>query len=168
MSLRNRGIVSLMSPVQTLDSYDRHILRILSTDGRVSWRELADTIGLSMTPVIRRVRRLEEIGIIEGYSARLNEEQLIGSISVFVSVTLERQTEASLSAFETEVAKSPNVMSCFLMTGGADYLLRVVVEDLNGYQRFVLNVLSRIPGVAHINSSFALRPVLQRTVAPGP
>ena len=155
-----------MNPVEGLDSYDRRILRTLSSEGRISWRDLAELIGLSMTPTVRRVRRLEELGLIEGYSARLNEERLIGSISVFVNVTLERQTEATLGVFEAEVVKSPNVLSCFLMTGGADYLLRVVVKDLNDYQRFVMEVLTRIPGVAHIKSSFALRPILQRTAAP--
>ena len=151
-----------------LDSYDQRILRILSREGRIAWKDLADAIGLSMTPTIRRVRRLEQAGLIEGYAARLNEERLVGSISVFVSVTLERQTEAALATFEAELAKSPKVMSGFLMTGGADYLLRVVVKDLNDYQRFVMDVLSRIPGVAHIQSSFALRPVLQRGVGSDP
>lgn len=149
-----------------LDSYDQRILRILSKDGRIAWKDLADAIGLSMTPTIRRVRRLEQAGLIEGYAARLNEERLAGSISVFVSVTLERQTESALATFEAELAKSPKVMSGFLMTGGADYLLRVVVRDLNDYQSFVMDVLSRIPGIAHIQSSFALRPVLQRGVGP--
>lgn len=155
-----------MSQTKNLDGYDRKILRILSADGRISWRDLAEQIGLSMTPTIRRVRRMEDDGLIDGYAARLNEERLVGSMTVFVSVTLERQVEAALATFETEVVKSPNVLSCFLMTGGADYLVRVVVEDLNDYQRFVTGTLSRIPGVARIQTSFALRPVVQRS--PGP
>ncbi len=155
-----------MNQASKLDAFDRRILRTLSEDGRIAWRDLAEAIGLSMTPTIRRVRRLEEAGLIEGYVARLNEERLVGSMSVFVSITLERQTEAALVAFEAEVAKSNNVLSCFLMTGGADYLLRVVVRDLNDYQRFVMDVLARLPGVARIQSSFALRPVLQRSAAP--
>jgi DNA-binding Lrp family transcriptional regulator len=155
-----------MSQKEDLDGYDRKILRILSADGRISWRDLAEQIGLSMTPTIRRVRRMEDAGMIDGYAARLNEERLVGSMTVFVSVTLERQVEAALATFEAEVVKSPNVLSCFLMTGGADYLVRVVVEDLNDYQRFVTGTLSRIPGVARIQTSFALRPVVQRS--PGP
>ena len=131
----------------------------------MAWGDLANAIGLSTTPTIRRVRRLEEAGLIEGYGARLNESQLVGSISVFISISLERQTEAALVSFETELAKSANVRSCFLMTGEADYLLRVVVHDLEDYQRFVTDVLSRLPGVARIQSSFALRPVLQRSSA---
>jgi Lrp/AsnC family transcriptional regulator, leucine-responsive regulatory protein len=155
-----------MNQPPKLDAFDRRILRALSSDGRIAWRDLAEVIGLSMTPTIRRVRRLEEAGLIEGYAAKLNEEQLVGSMSVFVSITLERQTEAALVAFETELAKSSNVLSCFLMTGGADYLLRVVVRDLNHYQRFVMDILARLPGVAHIQSSFALRAVLQRAADP--
>jgi Lrp/AsnC family transcriptional regulator, leucine-responsive regulatory protein len=155
-----------MNQEQDLDAYDRRILRMLSDDGRMAWRDLAEAIALSMTPTIRRVRRLEEAGFIEGYAARLNEGRLVGSMSVFVSISLERQTEAALVAFETELAKSRNVLSCFLMTGEADYLLRVVVRDLYDYQRFVMDVLSRLPGVARIQSSFALKPVLQRSAAP--
>ncbi|WP_428394312.1 Lrp/AsnC family transcriptional regulator [Lichenicoccus sp.] len=155
-----------MAQTSNLDATDRKILRILGEHGRIGWNELADAVSLSQTPTIRRVRRMEEAGLIEGYTARLNEARLVGSISVFVSVTLERQAEAALGAFETEIVKSPNVLSCFLMTGGADYLLRVVVEDLADYQRFLMGTLTRIPGVAHIQSSFALRPVLQRSVVP--
>lgn len=158
--------ISVMSQKTELDEFDRKILRILSIDGRIAWRDLAEKIGLSMTPTIRRVRKLEEDGLIEAYVAKLNEERLIGSVSVFVSVTLERQSEAAIRTFESKITKSPNVLSCFLMTGGADYLLRVVVRDLNDYQSFVMETLTRIPGVAHIQSSFALRPVLQRSAAP--
>lgn len=154
-----------MNQLNTLDGYDRKILRALSRDGRIAWKDLSEEIGLSMTPTIRRVRLLEEAGLIEGYTAVLNEERLVGSISVFVSVTLERQTESAMALFEAEIAKSPNCLSCFLMTGGADYLLRVVVYDLKEFQRFIAEVLSRIQGVAHIQSSFALRSVLQRSAA---
>ena len=145
-----------------LDAIDKRILRILAEDGRITWSDLAERVNLSMTPTIRRVRKLEEQGIIEGYTAKLNEDQLVGSISVFVSVTLERQTKAALAVFEREIGNSPNVTSCFLMTGGADYLLRVVVRDLDEFQRFVVDLLSRIPEVARIQSSFALRSVLLR------
>lgn len=154
-----------MNSTSTLDALDRKILRTLSSDGRIPWKNLADQIGLSMTPTIRRVRRLEDVGLIQGYSAQLNEAKLIGLMSVFVSVTLERQTETGLADFEARIVKSPNVLSCFLMTGDADYLLRVVVRDLQEYQRIVMETLTRIPGVAHIHSSFALRPVLQRSAS---
>jgi DNA-binding Lrp family transcriptional regulator len=144
-----------------LDSCDRKILRHLAQDGRISWRDLADRIGLSLTPTLRRVRRLEAESYIEGYSANLDERRLLGTMSAFVSVTLERQSEGALAAFEAKVVTLPEVMSAFLMTGGADYFLRIVVRDLDHYQR-LLAELTRIPGVAHIQSSFAIRPVIKR------
>lgn len=155
-----------MNLVSSLDSFDIKILSALADHGRVSWRDLADRIGLSLTPTLRRVRRLESEGYVLGYSARLNEERLGSPISVFVSVTLSVQTEESIRLFEQEIVKAPEVMSCFLMTGGADYMLRVVAPDLAGYQTFLMNSLTRVPGVAHIQSSFALRSVIQRPAPP--
>ncbi len=148
--------------VTDLDSYDIRILQTLSQDGRITWRDLADAIGLSLTPTIRRVRQLEEAGYITGYFARLDERQLAGAMSVFVSITLEKQVRASLDAFEAEVASLAEVMSGFLMSGGSDYLLRCVVRDLDHYRDF-LDVLTNIPGVAHIQSSFALKSFINRT-----
>ncbi|ABI91980.1 asnC-type helix-turn-helix domain protein [Burkholderia ambifaria AMMD] len=145
-----------------LDNFDLGILRELASDGRLSGRELAERIGLSLTPTVRRLRRLEEENYIEGYGAHLNEQRLVGSISVFVSVTLEKQSEAVIARFESVVAQCPEVMSCFLMSGDADYNLRVVVKDLVAYHDFLTRTLTRIPGVAHIRSSFALRTVLMR------
>ena len=155
-----------MNQSSTLDPFDIKILSILADDGRVSWRDLADRIGLSLTPTLRRVRRLEADGYVLGYSARLNEEKLGSPISVLVSVTLSVQTEAALLLFEQEIVKAPEVMSCFLMTGGADYMLRVVAPDLAGYHAFLMYSLTRAPGVAHIQSSFALRSVIQRPAPP--
>lgn len=153
-------------PAAKLDRYDLKILTVLAEDGRISWRDLAVRIGLSLTPTLRRVRRLEGEGYVTGYGARLAEDRLGGTISVFVQVTLSAQTEEAIRVFEAEIAKAPEVMSCFLMTGGADYMLRVVAADLAGYQAFLMNSLTRIPGVAHIQSSFALRPVIQRPAPP--
>ena len=144
-----------------LDIYDMKILRAVAKDGRVSWRSLADDIGLSLTPTLRRVRRLEDEGYIEGYSAHLDEKRLVGAMSAFVSVTLERQVEEILLHFEEKVSVMPEVMSCFLMSGGADYNLRVVVRDLDQFQQ-ILAKLTRIQGVAHIQSSFALKSVIRR------
>jgi DNA-binding Lrp family transcriptional regulator len=145
---------------------DHRILQLLAAEGRVSWRELAQRVGLSLTPTLRRVRRLEAAGYISGYTARFDETRLGGGISVFISVTLERQTEEKLKVFEERIARVPEVMSCFMMTGGADYLLRVLVTDLASYQQFLLNTLTRIPGVAHIQSSFAIKPIVQRVAPP--
>jgi DNA-binding Lrp family transcriptional regulator len=145
---------------------DHRILQLLAAEGRVSWRELAQRVGLSLTPTLRRVRRLEAAGYISGYTARFDETRLGGGISVFISVTLERQTEEKLKVFEERIARVPEVMSCFLMTGGADYLLRVLVTDLASYQQFLLKTLTRSPGVAHIQSSFAIKPIVQRVAPP--
>ena len=145
-----------------LDACDLRILKVLMNDGRVSWRDLSDQIGLSLTPTLRRVRRLEASGFIGGYTAILDEKRLVGSLNVFVSVTLEKQTEEVLTAFEAQIGSLEEVSSCFMMTGNVDYLMRVVVRDLEHYQR-LLTDLSRISGVAHVNSSFALKAVVRRT-----
>src|SRR6185312_10050097 len=108
-------------PAAGLDAYDEKILKLLAEDGRISWRDLGDAIGLSATPTLRRVRRLESEGYISGYGARLDESKLGHGISVFVSVTLTAQSEEAIQRFEKAIARSPEVMSCFLMTGDADY-----------------------------------------------
>jgi Lrp/AsnC family transcriptional regulator, leucine-responsive regulatory protein len=151
-----------------LDKVDSKILQLLAKDGRISWRELADNIGLSLTPTLRRIKRLEADGYIAGYSARFDEQRLGVGMTMFVSVTLERQTEETLKVFERKIANVPEVMSCYLMTGEADYLLRVVASDLASYQRFMLDVLTRIPGVSRIQSSLAIKPVFQRAAPPIP
>lgn len=149
-----------------LDRTDLKILRALADDGRLSWRDLAQKIGLSLTPTLRRVRRLEEEQYIQGYFARLDEQRLSGGMSVFVSVSLEKQTGDYLARFEERIVQAPQVMSCFQMTGDADYVLRVVVKDLSAYQLFLTNTLTQIPGVAGIKSAFALKSVMLRSAPP--
>ena len=149
-----------------LDAVDVKILRVLAEEARLSAREVSERVGLSQTPVLRRVNRLEEEGYIIGYGARLDETKLGGALSVIVQVTLKAQTEEAILAFEREIVKVPEVMTCFLMTVGADYMLRVLVPDLPAYQAFLMNSLTRIPVVAHIQSSFALKPVIQRAAPP--
>ncbi len=146
-----------------LDRIDLKILRELSRDGRVTWSELADRIGLTLTPTLRRVRRLEGAGFIRGYAATLDESRLKGTMIVFISVTLERQVRDALSVFENKVESLPEIMSGFLMSGGADYLLRAVVRDLAHY-RELLEAITQINGVAHIQSSFALKAFVNRSV----
>ncbi|WP_322009366.1 Lrp/AsnC family transcriptional regulator [Paraburkholderia sp. J12] len=146
-----------------LDRIDRRILRELSLDGRMSWRDLAEKIHLSLTPTLRRVRNLEERGYIHGYVAQLDEARLVGKMTVFVSVTLDNQSEATIARFEEQVGLAPEIMDCFLVTGDADYTLRVVVRDLDAYHAFLTRSLTRIPGVAHIKSSFALKTILMRS-----
>ncbi len=145
-----------------IDKTDLKILKELAVDGRIAWSALAEKVGLSLTPTLRRVRQLEESGYIRGYVGQLDEGRLAGRMTVFVSVTLTSQSEEVIARFEEQIALAPEVMSCFLMTGDADYNLRVVVPDLDAYHRFLTRTLTRIPGVAHIKSSFALKTVLMR------
>lgn len=150
-----------MSQGKELDRFDLKILRELALDGRITWRDLAEKIGLSLTPTLRRVRQLEESGYIKGYCARLDEARLSGPIIAFISVTLERQAREVLETFETHIIELPEIMSGFLMTGGSDYLLRAVVRDLDHY-RELLEAITRMGGVAHVQSSFALKSFVNR------
>ena len=145
-----------------MDDYDRRIVAALIRDGRISWRDLADEIGLSLTPTIRRVRRLEEQGTIRGYTAKVNERQLLGGMTVFISVTMERHVGDALTSFEEKVVSLPEIMGGFMMTGGTDFLLHAIVRDLDHYQ-LLLTELTRTPGVAHIQSSFALKTMVRRS-----
>ena len=149
-----------------LDAIDRRILTELQGNARISNAELAEAVGLSPSPCLRRVRALEAAGVIKGYAALLDAAEVGLPISVFVQVTLERQIERALEAFETAIQGRPEVMECYLMTGDADYLLRVVVSDLAAYERFLKEHLTRVSGVASIKSSFALNQVKYSTALP--
>ena len=151
---------------KSLDAIDRHILENLQNDARMRNVELAEKVGLSPSPCLRRVGNLEETGVIRGYATLVDAEAVGLPVSVFVSVTLEKQIEKALEKFEKEIRARPEVMECYLMTGEADYLLRVVTADLSAYERFLIEHLTRIPGVASIKSSFALKQVAYRTALP--
>ena len=153
-------------PNKSLDAIDRQILENLQDDARMRNVELAEKVGLSPSPCLRRVGKLEETGVIRGYATLVNAEAVGLPVSVFVSVTLEKQIEKTLEKFEKEIRARPEVMECYLMTGDADYLLRVVTADLGAYERFLIEHLTRIPGVASIKSSFALKQVAYRTALP--
>ena len=148
-----------------LDRVDNQILAELQRDARVTNRELADHVHLSESACLRRVRALEEAGVIDRYSALVNQSKVGLPGNVFVSITLNRQEQADLAAFEEAVKRVPEVMECYLMTGDSDYLLRVVVPDLEAYERFVMD-FTKIAGIAQIRSSFALRTVKQGTALP--
>jgi Lrp/AsnC family leucine-responsive transcriptional regulator len=150
-----------MNQLLDLDRIDRRILAVLTVEGRISWRDLAERVNLTLTPALRRVRKLEASGYIQGYTAVLDAAKLAGGMTVFVSVTLERQVEDILASFEERVAALPEVIGGFMMTGGADYLLHAVVRSLEHYQT-LLAELTRMPGVAHIQSSFALKTFVRR------
>ena len=149
-----------------LDEIDRRILASLQAHARLRNVELAELVGLSASPCLRRVKRLEETGVIRGFATLVDPEAVGLPVSVFVQVTLERQAEASLEVFESHITEWPEVMECYLMTGDADYLLRVVAADLTAYQEFLMNKLTRVEGVASIKSSFALRRIAYRTALP--
>jgi len=154
-----------MSQIE-LDAIDQRILGRLQGNARLSNVDLADEVGLSPSPCLRRVRALEEAGVITGYAALVDQEAVGLPVSVFIMVTLERQIEHALEEFESKVRALPEVMECYLMTGDSDYLLRVVTRDLQAYERFLMRHLTKFPGVSSIKSSFALKQVVYRTALP--
>ena len=155
-----------MADPTDLDRTDRQILHHLQRNARISNVELAERVNLSPSPCLRRVKRLEEDGIIRSYTALVDQGRVGLPVSVFVWVKLERQVERDLAAFERAIENCPEVMECYLMTGAHDYLMRVVTPDLARYERFLMDRLTRIPGVASIESSFALKQIAYRTDLP--
>ncbi len=153
-------------PRKSLDEIDRRILAVLQDNARVANVDLAGRVGVSASPCWRRVRELEESGVISRYVTLVEPAALGLQVSVFVQVTLEKQVEAALELFESAVLARPEVMECYLMTGDADYHLRVVVADLPAYERFLMVHLTRVPGIANIRSSFALKQVKYTTALP--
>ena len=153
-------------PDHALDALDRKILDHLQQDGRMSLADLADKIGLSASPCLRRVRIMEQAGVISRYVAVLNQQAVGLPVSVFISVKLEKQKQDVLDRFAKTIARWPEVLECYLMTGPRDYWLRVVVPDLAAYERFLKQKLTRLDGVASIESSFALEQVKYTNVLP--
>ncbi len=151
-----------------LDAIDWAILSLLQDDARLSNVDLAKAVGLSPSPCLARVRALEEAGYISRYVSLLDPRRIGLTVSVFIQVALEKQVERALGVFEQAIRDRPEVMECYLMTGESDYLLRVVVPDLQALERFILDVLTRIPGVGNIKSSFALKQVKYQTALPLP
>ena len=149
-----------------LDPIDRRLLQTLQTSGRMPVKELAERVGLTTTPCLRRLRLLEQAGVIQGYAALVDQNKVGLPVSVFVSVKLEMQREEALERFEAAVRDCPEVMECYLMTGPRDYLLRVVASDLAAYERFLKETLTRVEGVASIESSFALTQVKHANALP--
>lgn len=149
-----------------LDGVDRSILDILQHDGRITNSDLAATVGLSPSACHRRVRQLESDGIIEGYAALVSRDAIERSVSVFVEVSLESQREDVLDAFEQEIRKVPDVMSCHLMAGNADYLIHVTCRDVADYEAIHREHIAVLPGVTRLRSSFAIRTVTDTTALP--
>lgn len=146
-----------------LDALDRAILTVLQSNGRISNNELAERVGLSPSACLRRVRRLEHDGVIDRYAALIDPSSIDRGTTVFVEISLDSQEESRLAAFEAAVTSSPNVMTCHLMAGNADYLVQVACADVADYERVHRTHLALLPGVTRIRSSFSLRTVCSRT-----
>mgnify|MGYP003150245064 CR=1 FL=1 len=152
-------------PNQALDRIDYRILHYVQNDARMSNTDLADRIGLSPSPCLRRVKRLEQAGIIRRYVGIVDAAAVGLPISAFVNISLHSQDREGLEAFQSRVKTYAEVMECYLMTGTSDFLMRVVVPDLQSYERFT-DKLTRIPGISNIQTSFALKPVVYKTELP--
>lgn len=149
-----------------IDDTDRRILNVLQRNGRVSNAELADLVNLSASACHRRVQRLEKDGVIRDYVALLDPRKIDVPATVFVEITLSTQADEVLEAFEKAVARIPDVLECHLMAGSADYILKVVAENTDDFARIHRQYLTRLPGVAQMQSSFALRTVFKTTALP--
>ncbi len=153
-------------PETQIDEIDRRILSVLQEDGRITNQDLADRVGLSPSPCLRRVRHLESAGIVSHYVALLNPAAVGLSVTAFVRIRLGAQDDAQLERFETAIAHFSEVMECYLMTGDSDYQLRLQVGSLQEFEDFLRQKLTKIPGVSQVTSSFALRPIVYRTALP--
>ena len=151
----------------SLDRYDCRILELLQQNGRLSNQELAESIGLSPSPCLRRVRALEESGLIVGYRAMLDAKKLGLTLMALVHISMDRHTPERFVNFENKITALPEVLECLLITGqDADYQLKVVVRDMEAYQEFLLEKITRIEGVTGVHSSFVLRRVLDKAALP--
>jgi len=150
-----------------MDAIDRRILSNLQAEGRLPVTDLAERVGLSPTPCARRMARLEEAGLITGYSARVNPEKLGYPITVFVFVELERQSRDALDGFERAIRRFPEVLECHLMTGSRDILLKIAARDLKSFDAFLEDDLMTVPGIRSTRTSFSLRAMVDREVTAG-
>lgn len=149
-----------------MDRIDRRIVAALQQDGRMTIADLAEKVGLSPTPCARRLDRLRADGVITGFAARVDPAKLGLTVSIFVSVELERQDRAAIDAFERAIRTCDEVMECYLMTGSRDILMRVVAADLAAFDRFLEQRLMQVPGIRNMRSNFALRTMVKRDVLP--
>jgi Lrp/AsnC family leucine-responsive transcriptional regulator len=150
-----------------LDRYDRQILELLQQDGRISNQDLADRIGLSPSPCLRRVRTLEEAGLITGYRAMLDAKKLGLSLMALIGISMDQHTPERFANLEASIAEIPEILECLLITGQqSDYQLKVVVRDMDAYQDLLLNKITRIQGVTGVHTSFVLRRVVDRSNLP--
>ncbi|MCX4190686.1 Lrp/AsnC family transcriptional regulator [Methylophaga sp. OBS3] len=154
---------------EALDRYDRQILATLQKNGRVTNQELAEAIKLSPSPTLRRVKQLEENGLIDGYVALLNAKKLGLTLMAFIGISMDKHTPERFNDLESTLAQYPEVLECHLITGqSADYLLKVIVKDMDAYQQFLLQKLTRIEGVTGVHTSFVMKSAIKSTALPIP
>ncbi len=157
----------LMGNIMEIDRFDRNILQVLQEEGRISNQDLADRIGLSPSPCLRRVRALEESGIVTGYRALLNAKALGYTLMALIYISMDKHTPERFEHFEKEIIQIPEVLECLLVTGqDADYQIKLVVKDMDAFQDLLLNRITRIQGVTGVHSSFVLRRVVDKTAVP--
>ncbi|GHU38228.1 AsnC family transcriptional regulator [Betaproteobacteria bacterium] len=150
-----------------IDRYDQQILELLQKEGRISNQELADRIGLSPSPCLRRVRALEESGVVKGYHALLDAKVLGYSLMALIYISMDVHTPERFDNFERQILRIPEILECLMITGqDADYQIKVVVKDMDAFQELLLNRITRIPGVTGVHSSFVLRKVVDTTLLP--
>ncbi|MBT5385126.1 MAG: Lrp/AsnC family transcriptional regulator [Kordiimonadaceae bacterium] len=149
-----------------LDKIDHAVIKYLQNDGRISNSDLSEKVGLSQSACLRRVKALEKQGIIEGYVAVMDQAAAGLTDNVFVQITVEKQTKELLFEFEKIVRQCPQIIECYLMSGDADYLLRVIVSDASDYEKLHMDVLTTLPGVSNIKSNFSLRTVTKKNEIP--
>jgi len=150
-----------------LDKYDKLILQVFQQQGRISNQELAEIINLSPSPCLRRVKRLEEAGLIDGYVALINARKLGLTLLSFIQISMDKHTPERFNNFESEISKFPEILECHLITGqSSDYLMKVIVKDMDNFQQFLLNKLTCIEGVSGVHSSFVLKSPVSTTALP--
>lgn len=157
----------MVAQIEGFDRYDRRIMAALQKDGRQSNQDLAESIGLSPSPCLRRVKALEEAGVIDHYAAVLNPAALGLKMMAFIQISMDRHTPDRFENFEAQVAEFPEVLECHLITGqAADYLLKVLVPDMEYYQEFLLGKMTKIKGVTGVHSSFVMQSAVNTTELP--
>jgi DNA-binding Lrp family transcriptional regulator len=164
--MKKKSTLSNKGTSLSIDEVDLRILAALQSDARIPNVALAEAVHLSPAPCLRRVRELEASGVIRGYAALVDADAVGLGVSMFISVSLDKQVDSALRAFESRIAEYPEIMECYLMTGESDYLLRVVARDLKALTELITDRLARIPNVASIRSSLALKQVKYQTALP--
>ncbi|MET4139972.1 Lrp/AsnC family transcriptional regulator [Pedobacter sp. UYP1] len=149
--------------METFDAIDKKILKVLQADARLNTKQIAGKIGLTVTPTYERLKKIEQSGVVKEYVALLDREKIGKTIVAFINVSLQLHSKPLINVFERAIVKVPEVMECFHVAGNFDYLLKVVVKDMNSYQNFLSNKLATIENIAHVQSSFVMTEIKHQT-----